>query len=136
MIESKNKSIILYDGVCNLCNKSVQFIIKTDHKKQFLFVSFQSDAAVKLLLQLNSKKTELNSIVLIDDGITYKKSTAILIILKKIGGFWSLFYFFKIVPKRVRDYTYDLIANNRYKWFGKCEVCNIYDTTKNKNRPI
>ena len=133
MIVSKNKSIILYDGVCNLCNKSDQFIIKTDHKKQFLFVSFQSDAAAKLLLQLNSKKTELNSIVLIDDDITYIKSTVVLIILKKIGGFWSLLYFFKMVPRGVRDYIYDLIANNRYKWFGKCEV---YNTTTNKNRSI
>jgi len=133
MIVSKNKSIILYDGVCNLCNKSDQFIIKTDHKKQFLFVSFQSDAAAKLLLQLNSKKTELNSIVLIDDDITYIKSTAVLIIMKKIGGFWSLLYFFKMVPRGVRDYIYDLIANNRYKWFGKCEV---YNTTTNKNRSI
>ena len=101
MIKSKNKSIILYDGVCNLCNKSVQFIMKHDHQKQFLFVSLQSDAAVKLLLQLNIKNTNLNSIVFIEDGIPYKKSTAILTILKRIGGFWGMFYFLKIIPKEL-----------------------------------
>ena len=136
MIKSKNKSIILYDGVCNLCNKSVQFIMKHDHQKQFLFVSLQSDAAVKLLLQLNIKNTNLNSIVFIEDGIPYKKSTAILTILKRIGGFWGMFYFLKIIPKGIRDYMYNLIVNNRYKWFGKCEVCNIHDTDTIENRSI
>ncbi len=135
MIKSKNKSIILYDGVCNLCDKSVRFIMKHDHQKQFLFVFLQSDASVKLLLQLNDKNTDLNSIVFIEDEIIYKKSTAVLIILKRIGGFWGLFYFLKIIPFQVRDYIYDLIANNRYKWFGKNKSCNL-DSIQNKNRLI
>lgn len=124
MIKTKNKSIILYDGICNLCNKSVRFIIKNDTKKQFLFVSLQSDAAAQLLLHINHKKNDLNSIVLIDKGIIYLKSTAVLHILRKIGGVWAVFYFFKIIPKNIRDYIYDAIASHRYKWFGKCEICS------------
>jgi len=127
MIKSKNKSIILYDGICNLCHKSVQFIIKHDHQKQFEFVFLQSDAAAKLLLQLNYKNNDLNSIVLINGDLIYKKSNAILMILKKMGGFWSLIYFLKIIPKKLRDYFYDQIANHRYKWFGTRETCSIDD---------
>lgn len=136
MIIPKNKSIILFDGVCNLCNKSVQFIIKHDHKKQFLFVSLQSDAAVKLLLQLNGKNSKLNSIVVTDGDFIYKKSNAILYIFKKLGGFWKLFYFFKIIPKGIRDYLYDFVAKYRYKWFGKREICDIIDCNASENRLI
>ncbi len=136
MIKLKNKSIILYDGVCNLCNKFVQFIIKHDRHKQFLFVSLQSDAAAKLLLQLNNKNTTLNSIVLIDGDFICKKSTAVLLIFKKIGGIWGLFYYLKIIPKGIRDYIYDLVARHRYKWFGKRNTCYLHDTIKNENRSI
>lgn len=136
MIKTKNKSVIFYDGECNLCYKSIQFIIKHDPKKQFLFVSFQSDATAKLLLQLCDKNTVLNSIVLIDDNLIYKKSTAVLFILKKIGGIWGLFYFLKIVPKIFRDFIYDIVAMLRYKWFGKCDICHMKDTYKNENRSI
>ncbi len=136
MIKTKNKSVIFYDGVCNLCYKTIRFIIKHDSKKQFLFVSLQSDAAAKLLLQLYDKNTVLNSIVLIDGNLIYKKSTAVLLILKKIGGIWGLFYFLKIIPKRFRDFIYDKIAMHRYKWFGKCDICHMEDTYKMKNRSI
>jgi len=119
----------------SVCCVIIQFIIKHDHQKQFLFVFLQSDAAVKLLLQLNNKNSILNSIVYIEDEIMYKKSTAVLRILKRIGGVWSFFYIFKIIPKKGRDYLYDLIANNRYKWFGKSKYCNV-EIVPNKNRSI
>ncbi len=77
MIKTKNKSVSFYDGVCNLCHKSIQFIIKHNPKKQFLFVSFQSDAAAKLLLQLCDKNTVLNSIVLINDNLIKKNSSTL-----------------------------------------------------------
>jgi len=88
------------------------------------------------LLQLNIKKTDLNSIVFIENGIPYKKSTAILTILKRIGGFWSKFYFLKMFPKGIRVYLYNLIANNRYQWLGKREVCDMHGTDTNENRSI
>lgn len=121
----ENKSIILFDGVCNLCNASVNFVIKHDKKAQFLFASFQSDAAKEIMLQFNLKNLNLDSIVLIDDGKIYEKSTAILRIAKHLNcGFKSL-YFFIVIPKSVRDWLYSYIAKNRYRFFGKRESCMI-----------
>ncbi|MFZ3274008.1 MAG: DCC1-like thiol-disulfide oxidoreductase family protein [Lutibacter sp.] len=121
----ENKSIILFDGVCNLCNASVNFVIKHDKKAQFLFASFQSDAAKEILLQFNLENLNLDSIVLIDDGKIYEKSTAILRIARHLNyGFKSL-YFFIVIPKSVRDWLYSYIAKNRYKFFGKRESCMV-----------
>lgn len=135
MTETNNKSIILFDGVCNLCNSSVQFILKRDYKKQFLFASLQSDAATKLLLQLNYKNNDLNSIVLIEGNKIYTKSTAALKIAKKLNLIWNWLYVFIIIPKRLRDFIYDFIAKNRYKWFGKRDIC-IVNSLKYKERFI
>lgn len=128
-----NKSIILFDGVCNLCNSSVHFIIKHDPKAHFLFASLQSDAATKLLLHYNSKKNTFNSIILIEKGTIYKKSTAALKIAKNLNGFYPILYTFIIIPPFIRNYIYDFIATNRYKWFGKKESCMI-PTKENKHR--
>ncbi|NOQ92021.1 MAG: DUF393 domain-containing protein [Flavobacteriaceae bacterium] len=135
MTETKNKSIILFDGICNLCNSSVQFILKHDHKKQFLFASLQSDAAAKLLLQLNSKNNKLSSILLIEDNKIYKKSTAALRISRELNPLFNWFYIFIIIPTKLRDFAYDIIAKNRYKWFGKRGSCLI-DNAKYKERFI
>jgi predicted DCC family thiol-disulfide oxidoreductase YuxK len=135
MGESNKKSVILFDGICNLCNASVQFVLKQDKNQQFLFASLQSDASAKLLLQDNNKNKSLNSIVLIDNDKIYKKSTAVLRIARKLGGFWMLFYTFIIIPNFVRDGLYDLIARNRYKWFGKKDKCIMY-IPEYKNRFI
>jgi len=129
------KSIILFDGVCNLCNNSVQFIIKRDNKQQFLFASLQSDAAAKLLLQFYSKKIELQSIVLIEENKVYDKSTAALRIARELNPFWNVLYIFIIVPKSFRDLVYDFIAKNRYKWFGKQDNCMLF-INEYKNRFI
>jgi predicted DCC family thiol-disulfide oxidoreductase YuxK len=125
MINLKNKKIILFDGVCNLCNSSVHFIIKKDKKKQFLFTSLQSDAARDILLQFQLKNSELDSILLIENGQVYQKSDAILKIVKHLNGIWKMCYGFIILPKFIRDYVYIIIAKNRYRWFGKREVCMI-----------
>jgi len=125
MINLKNKKIILFDGVCNLCNSSVHFIIKKDKKKQFLFTSLQSDAARDILLQFQLKNSELDSILLIKNGQVYQKSDAILKIVKHLNGIWKMSYGFIILPKFIRDYVYIIIAKNRYRWFGKREVCMI-----------
>ena len=125
MIGLENNSIVLFDGVCNLCNNSVQFIIKKDKEKRFLFTSLQSDAGRDILLQFHLKKYDLNTIILIENGIVYQKSTAILKIVRCLPNLWKFIYGFIIIPPFIRDYLYAIIANNRYKWFGKKEVCMI-----------
>lgn len=129
------KSIILFDGVCNLCNNTVQFVIKRDNKQQFLFASLQSDAAAKLLLQFSNKKIGLQSIVLIEDNKVYDKSTAALRIARKLNPLWNILYIFIIVPKNLRDLVYDYIAKHRYKWFGKQDSCILF-IKEYKNRFI
>ncbi|MDH3321690.1 MAG: DUF393 domain-containing protein [Flavobacteriaceae bacterium] len=129
------KSIILFDGLCSLCNSSVQFILKHEKNQNFLFASLQSDAAAKILLQLNYKKNDLNSLVLIEEKHIYTKSTAALKIIKSMKPLWSWFYIMIIVPKFIRDFMYDLIAKNRYQWFGKLNICEL-GIDKNKDRFI
>ena len=121
----KNKSIILFDGVCNLCNTSVIFIIKHDKKAHFKFASLQSDAAKELLLQHNVKKNEIDSIVLIENDTLYEKSTAALRISRKLNGGFKILYAFIIIPSLIRDWIYNYIAKNRYTWFGKKDNCMI-----------
>ena len=121
----KNKSIILFDGVCNLCNSSVNFIIKHDKKKHFLFASLQSDAAKEILLHHSLNKIIFDSIILIEDTIIYEKSTAVLKITKKLNNGFQLLYIFILIPKILRDKIYDYIAKNRYKWYGKKNTCML-----------
>ncbi|HIE45561.1 MAG TPA: DUF393 domain-containing protein [Flavobacteriaceae bacterium] len=126
-MNNSNKLIILFDGVCNLCNTSVNFILKKDVYNKFIFTSLQSDAANKLLLQFNDKiiKNNLDSILLIHKNKVYNKSTAILYILRSLHFPYNLGFIFIIIPKFIRDYIYDIIARNRYKWFGRKETCRI-----------
>lgn len=129
----ENKSIIFFDGVCNLCNASVNFVIKHDKKAQFLFASFQSDAAKEILLHFNLKNFDSETVILVEGQKLYDKSTAALKIAKRLDGGFKLFYAFLILPKNFRDWIYDLIAKNRYRWFGKRENC-IIPSAKLKNR--
>jgi predicted DCC family thiol-disulfide oxidoreductase YuxK len=115
---------VLFDGVCNVCNYWVQFIIKRDPKAQFRFASLQSEEA-QLLLQAHEQKVTLDSIVLLQDGKVYTESTAILQIFKKLTGMWKLLSVFHIVPKFIRDSLYRWFAKNRYRWFGQQESCMI-----------
>ncbi|MXQ52964.1 thiol-disulfide oxidoreductase DCC family protein [Shimazuella alba] len=115
---------VLFDGVCNVCNYWVQFIIKRDPKAQFRFASLQSEEA-QLLLQAHEQKVTLDSIVLLQDGKVYTESTAILQIFKKLTGMWKLLSVFQIVPKFIRDSLYRWFAKNRYRWFGQQESCMI-----------
>lgn len=125
MINLENKSIILFDGVCNLCNNAVQFIIKRDKNKYFLFSSLQSDVAQDILLHFKLKNSDFDSIILIENGKIYDKSTASLKIAKQLSGLWKYNYIFIILPKFIRDFFYAIIAQNRYKWFGKKDACII-----------
>ncbi len=116
--------IILFDGECNFCDQSVQFIIKRDPKGYFKFASLQSKIGKELLNKYNAPK-DIDSFVLIEDNYCYFKSSAALRVCKNLRGAWKLLYVFLVLPKTFRDFFYEKIAKNRYKWFGKIESCRI-----------
>jgi predicted DCC family thiol-disulfide oxidoreductase YuxK len=117
--------IILFDGVCNLCNNSVNFIIDRDKKNVFQFAALQSEAGKKLLLQHHLPADKSDSIVLIKNGKAYQRSAAALEIARHLQGFWSSLYIFKLIPGFISDVFYNFIAKNRYRFFGKQETCRI-----------
>ena len=119
------KPIILFDGICNLCNGAVQFIIKHDPEKKFLFTSLQSDAGQQLLKEYKLPSENFNSFLLLQDDTILSKSTAALKVASQLKSAWKLLYIFIIVPKFIRDAVYSYIAANRYKWFGKKDNCMI-----------
>ena len=122
---SKTHPILLFDGVCNLCNSSVQFVIKRDPKSKFRFAALQSEEGKQLLEYYNLPVEDIFSVILIEGEKVYTRSTAALRMLKHLGGGWSLFYFFIIIPRPIRDIVYKFIARNRYKWFGQKDSCMI-----------
>lgn len=114
---------LLFDGVCNLCSGSVQFILKRDKAGRFRFASLQSDAGRRLMTGHGLDPAALSSVVLIEDGRAYQESTAALRIARHLPGAWKLLRVFTIIPRPLRDAAYRLIARNRYRWFGKTEAC-------------
>ena len=115
--------IILFDGVCNLCNVAVQFAIERDPKAIFRFASLQSDFGQSILAQ-NVVDTEGGgTIILLENGKVYDRSTAALRVARRLSGWIKYAYVFIIVPKFIRDFVYKIIAKNRYRWFGKQESC-------------
>ncbi len=120
-----NQRIILFDGVCNLCNSAVKFVLKRDKKSVFKFASLQSDIAKKLLKDFEVSGIGEGTFVLIDDGEVYTRSTAALKVSKHLSGIWPLMTIFMIVPRFMRDWVYNLISKNRYRWFGKRDTCMI-----------
>lgn len=117
-----NNPLILFDGVCNLCTGSVKFVLKRDKEKKFTFASLQSTTGQKLLSKFNLPNNTFNSFILYQDGKMYTRSTAALKLFQQLKG-WKWVKIFWIVPKFIRDAVYNLIARNRYKWFGKKEEC-------------
>ena len=127
-----NKKIILFDGVCNFCNFWVNFIIDHDKKDFFRFAALQSETGQNILKQINLKTNNFwqsqglpDSLILVDKQDYFIKSSAALIILKHLSGFWKILFVFIIIPRPIRNFIYDLIAKNRYKIFGKKDVCRI-----------
>lgn len=118
-------SIILFDGVCNLCNGFVQFILKRDKKEQFIFGALQSEKAKELLSAFNFSGEKMTTIVLIQNGKMYTQSTAVLNIAKRLDGGWKLCYGFVIIPKFLRDWVYSMVSKYRYKIFGERDACMI-----------
>jgi predicted DCC family thiol-disulfide oxidoreductase YuxK len=115
--------IVLFDGVCNLCNGSIQFLIKRDRKAYFRFASLQSDTGQKLQADLGMDPQALDSVILVEGDRWYKESDAAFRIARSLPGAWKLLTAFRIIPRPLRDAMYRWIARNRYRWFGKAETC-------------
>ena len=132
--------IVAFDGVCNLCNHTVNWIIDYDPKKKFKFIALQQinqnefkglDPSIINLLKTATKSDSngiFQSVYYIDQGQFYEKSTAVLRICRELTGLWPLLYVYIIIPKRLRDIVYDFIAQNRYAWFGKSDQCRMPST--------
>lgn len=114
---------ILFDGVCNLCNGSVQFILKRDPEARFRFASLQSESGRRLVAENGLDPDVLSSVILIEDGKVYRESAAALRIARHMSGAWKLLRVLVLIPRPIRDAAYRLIARNRYRWFGKSETC-------------
>lgn len=122
----ENKKIILFDGICNLCDSTVQYIIKKDKKDVFRFVALQSEIGQQILKHIGIDPKQIDSIVLYEPGTAYfYKSSAAIEIAKELGGFISLIGVFRILPEALRNSIYDYVARNRYKWYGKKDNCMI-----------
>lgn len=122
----KDKKIILFDGVCNLCNASVQFVIKHDKKDVFRFAALQSELGLKIIKHIGIDITNTDSIVLYEPGKAYYyKSEAALLIIKEFGGIYTMLRILTLFPKFLSNFVYDLVAKNRYRWYGKQESCMI-----------
>lgn len=128
------KRVILFDGECNLCNSSVQFIIKRDSKAIYQFASLQSKFGQQTINNYKLPK-EIDSFIYLEGETLHIKSTAALKVCKGLRGFWKALYVFILVPKPIRDNIYEFIARNRYKWFGKRDSCMI-PTPELRNRFI
>lgn len=122
---SKSHPILLFDGVCNLCNGFVQFVIERDPEGTFRFAALQSEEAQQLLEHFNLPTKDIFSVIIIENEKAYTRSTAALKMFGHMNGFWSVFSYLSILPVSFRDFFYNLIAKNRYRWFGQKDSCMI-----------
>lgn len=124
MLVDPNKSVIFFDGICNLCNASVQFIIKRDKDDSFRFATVQSKIGQQLIANFSTQNNQ-ESVLLFENGKLYSESTAALRISRKLSGIWPMLFILVIIPPPIRNSIYRLIAKNRYRWFGRKERCMI-----------
>ncbi len=116
-------AIVLFDGICNFCNSSINFVIEHDSKGYFKFAPLQSAAGEELIAEHGIDTAETDSVILVEDGKAYTHSAAALRIARRLDGIWSLGYVFIIVPRPIRDALYKLFAKHRYRLFGKRDAC-------------
>ena len=121
-----SQPVLFFDGACKLCNRFVQFVIRHDREKLFLFASLQSEAGKQMLetLKVSGQKIP-DSVILSFNDRYYLQSDATLQLLRLLGGSWKLLYGLTIIPRFIRNGAYDLIARNSYKWFGKRDACMV-----------
>jgi predicted DCC family thiol-disulfide oxidoreductase YuxK len=122
---SEVNNVVFFDGVCNLCNSSVNFLIDRDPQSRFRFASLQSKFSEGFLPQYNIEPTKVDSIAFYSKGKLYSKSRAVLEIARRMRRCWPMLYVFIIIPGFIRDAIYNWIARNRYKWFGKQDSCRM-----------
>ncbi len=122
---SEDQSVVLFDGVCGLCNGAVDFILSHDKAGYFVFAALQSKKGQEVLAKHGLPQDEFDSFLLLEHGRLYEKSTAALRVAHGLGYPWRLAYVFKLVPRFLRDAVYGLVAKNRYRWFGKKEACRM-----------
>lgn len=125
MSELQDKGIVLFDGVCNFCNASINFMIRNDRADYFRFLPLQSEKGKKIVERYHLDPENLQTVILLENGKIYTRSTAALRIARKLRGAWKLFYAFVIVPPFLRDLVYNVIAKNRYRWWGKQDACMV-----------
>ncbi|MCE2849440.1 MAG: DUF393 domain-containing protein [Chitinophagaceae bacterium] len=123
-------NIVLFDGICNLCNASVRFITRHDKNNTIQFASLQSETSKELLLKMKSDSQKIDSIIFISNEKMFIKSDAAIEIAKLMDGFPRLLKYFQFIPRPIRDYVYDMIAKNRYRLFGK--TCSLQPSNQNK----
>ena len=121
----QNTQIILFDGVCNFCNSSINFVIDHDPEKHFKFAPLQSEIGQSILTQFNKSTSDFDSVILLKNNQLYQKSEAALEITKHLSGFWKYLSVFKIFPTFFLNFFYDIIAKNRYRIFGKADSCRM-----------
>lgn len=123
--EEITPAVLLFDGVCNLCNGSVQFILKHEKSEKLKFSAIQSEAGQKLLSQYNINPEQTNSVILISDGVVYTESDAVAKVAEFLKFPYNTGRYMKVVPRQIRNVFYKKVASNRYKWFGQKESCMI-----------
>jgi len=125
--ESDDHPVLLFDGVCNLCNGAIQFVIPRDPDGVLRFAPLQSDLGITVRASAGLSTDDLETVVLVDDGKAYTKSDAAIRVGEHLGGVYRLLSLGRLVPRGLRDRIYDFVAENRYDWFGKKDQCMIPD---------
>lgn len=125
-LDDAENPVIFFDGVCNLCNSAVNFVIDHDPKRAFRFAALQSEAARNLLGPEKAKaQSTLSTVLLVEGGLISTRSTAALRVARRLGFPWNALYIFTLVPTPLRDWVYNVVADHRYRWFGKRETCRV-----------
>ncbi len=117
--------VIVFDGVCNFCNASVNFVMARDPDRKFRFGTLQSEAAQQILKELEVSTEDFETFLLLEDDRVFTKSTAALRIARQLGSLWPLLYALMVIPRPIRDIAYDFMARHRYQWMGKTETCRV-----------
>lgn len=125
MPDTDADAIVLFDGVCNFCDSTVNFIIRNDRRGYFRFTPLQSDAGARLQAEHGFDPSRLDTFIVIERGKAYDRSTAVLRIARRLGGGYPLAYVFIAVPRPIRDFFYSFFAARRYRWFGRKDECMV-----------